>query len=116
MVFENVRKQHITDPSYANEHWRAKHHYKEGHVHDPPYRRNRDFKPVNFGTFKGIPNYKHAEPWAQFKNLRDIVHEEHHHPIKWIKTFLFGAITGGIIGYSWFILKPVQAFPIRKLL
>ena len=31
MVFENTVKQHVIDPSYSNEHFRAKAHYKEEH-------------------------------------------------------------------------------------
>ena len=64
MVYANTIKQDITDPAYGNEMFRVRHGYKEAHVHDPPYRRNRDFKPVNYGTFRGMPNYKHAEPFA----------------------------------------------------
>lgn len=116
MTTDNTRLTPIPDPSYNNEVWRARHHYKEGHVHDPPYRRNRDFKPVNFGSFKGMPNFKHAEPFALLKNLRDLRHEHHNHPLKWAKAFLYGAFAGFVFGYSWFLLKPVQAFPIRKLL
>ena len=107
MVYENVVKYHPSDPDYNNEVWRAKHHYKELHQHDPPYRRSRDFKPVGFGSFKGMPNFKHAEPWAVMKNLRDLTHEDHHHPIKWIKRFLFGAAAGCVFGYSWFVFKPL---------
>jgi len=31
MVFENTVKQHVIDPAYSNETFRAKHHYKEEH-------------------------------------------------------------------------------------
>lgn len=116
MVFENTVKQRILDPAYENEHFRAKHHYKEGHQHDPPQRRNRDFKPVNYGSFRGILNYKRAEPFESLKNLKDISHEHHNHPIKWAKTFFFGATVGAILGYSWFVIRPFQSFPVRKLL
>ena len=49
------------------------------------------------------------------KNARDIVHEEHHHPIKWIKRFLMGALGGAVFGYSWFIIKPINSFTYKKL-
>lgn len=68
-----------------------------------------------FGTFKGMPNYKHAEPWCQFKNLVDLRHEQHHHPIKWIKNFLFGATVGALYGYHWFLFKPSNNFINNKL-
>ena len=116
MVYENAVKYHVTDSNYNNEVWRARHHYKELHQHDAPFRRSRDFKPVGYGTFRGMPNYKHSEPWAVMKNAKDIIREDHHHPIKWIKRFLFGAMVGAITGYAWFILKPIQGFAAKKLL
>lgn len=82
----------------------------------PPERRSRDFKPVNYGSFRGILNFKVAEPWSMLKNIHDLKHERHNHPIKWAKVFLFGAIAGSIGGTLWFMLKPMQAFPMRKLL
>jgi hypothetical protein len=105
-MFDNTIKQNIPDPAYGNEVWRARHHYKEEHVHDPPLRRNRDFKPVGFGTFRGMPNFKHAEPFALLKNLKDLPNEHHNHPIKWAKAFLFGGFAGAVFGYSWFIFRP----------
>lgn len=82
----------------------------------PPERRNRDFKPVNYGSFRGILNFKVAEPWSMLKNIHDLKHEKHNHPIKWAKIFLFGAAMGATIGTLWFMVKPAQAFPMRKLL
>lgn len=116
MVYSDTVKQNIADPAYSNEFWRAKHGFKEEHVHNPPFRRNRDFKPVNYGSFKGMLNFKNAEPFSILKNLNDLKEEKHHHPIKWFKAFAFGAFAGLLIGYSWFIVRPFQAFPIRKLL
>lgn len=116
MLVDNSKKQHVPDPAYSNEFWRARHHFKEEHLHDPPARKNRDFKPVGFGSFRGMPNFKHAEPFAILKNLKDLPHEHHHHPIKWIKAFLFGGAAGVFFGYAWFIFRPFQNFPIRKLL
>jgi len=116
MVYHNAVKQDVFDPAYQNETWRSKHHMKESHQHDPPFRRNRDFKPVNYGSFRGILNYKRAEPFESLKNLKDIATESHHHPIKWAKAFLLGALGGGTIGYAWFVVRPFQSFPINKLL
>ncbi|TNV76273.1 hypothetical protein FGO68_gene8827 [Halteria grandinella] len=116
MVFENTVKLHVTDPAYQNETWRARHHFKEEHQHDPPQRRNRDFKPVNYGSFRGILNYKRAEPFESLKNLKDLKNEHAHHPTKWAKCFLFGAMAGATFGYAWFVIRPFQSFPIRKLL
>lgn len=96
--------------------FRARHHFKEEHVHDPPYRKNRDFKAVNYGSFKGMPNYKHAEPFQLLKSLKDLSYEEHNHPIKWAKMFLKGAIMGGFLGYSWFLIKPLNPFVTKKLM
>jgi hypothetical protein len=66
----------VPDPDYGNEVFRARHGYKETEVHDPPYRRNLDFKPVGFGTFRGMPNFKHAEPYDLLKNLKDLKTEK----------------------------------------
>jgi len=116
MVFSDTVQQKVSDPDYANEVFRARYGYKEEHVHAPPYRRNRDFKPVNYGSFRGILNFKHSEPFALLKNLSSLQYEQHHHLIKWFKVFLFGAFSGALLGYSWFIFRPFQSFPIRKLL
>jgi len=116
MVYHNAVKQDVVDPAYQNETWRARHHFKEMHQHDPPFRRNRDFKPVNYGSFRGILNYKRAEPFESLKNIKDIANESHHHPIKWAKAFLLGAFGGATLGYAWFVVRPFQSFPIQKLL
>lgn len=116
MVFHDTVKQQVVDPNYQNENWRAKHHYKESHVHDPPFRRNRDFKPVNYGSFRGILNFKHSEPFALLKNLKDLKNEHANHPWKWARAFFFGASAGAVLGYAWFVIRPFQSFPIRKLL
>jgi hypothetical protein len=75
---------------------------------------------VNYGSFKGILkgilNFKHAEAFSTLKNLKDLKNEHHHHPWKWFKVFAFGALGGVLFGYSWFVLRPFQSFPIRKLL
>ena len=64
-------------PGYDNETFRARHGYKDAEAHDPPYRRNRDFKPVPYGSAKGILNYRHSEPFALLKNMKDIPRETH---------------------------------------
>lgn len=116
MVYHNSVTQSISDPAYSNETFRARHGFKEAHVHDPAYRRNRDFKPVPYGTFKGMPNYKHSEPYCLLKNMRDLAHEDHHHPIKWIKTSIKGAFAGSIFGYLWFVGGPTGQFEMGKLM
>ena len=75
MVFQNAIAQNITEPNYGNETFRARHGYKEEHTHDAPYRRNRDFKPVNYGSFKGMLNYRHSEPFCLLKNMKDLSRE-----------------------------------------
>jgi hypothetical protein len=65
--------------------FRATHGYKEEHQHDPPARRNRDFKAVAYGSAKGIPNFKHADPWMLFKNMKDLIHEEENIGVKLFK-------------------------------
>lgn len=115
MVYHNSRAQEVSNPAYGDETWRARHGYKEAHVHDAPYRRNRDFKPVPYGTFKGMPNYRHSEPYCLLKNMKDVVNEEHNHPIKWAKMSLKGAIVGSTFGYLYFIGGPTGQFEMQKL-
>lgn len=112
MVYSNTVKYTVTEPAYDNETWRAKHGYKEVHQHDAPFRRNRDFKPVPYGTFGGMPNYRHAEPFCQLKNAKDLVVEQHHFPTRWAKTFLFGAFSGVVLGQGWFFIRPAHGFAI----
>ena len=107
MVFHDTVRQNISDPNYENETWRARHHFKEAHQHAPPYRRNRDFKPVNYGSYRGILNFKHSEPWAILKNLRDLGHEEHNKGVKYMKAIVTGGFMGTVLGYMWFMLKPL---------
>ena len=107
MVYHNSFKQKQNDPAYSNDIFRAKHHYKEDHIPDPPQRKNRDFKPVAYGTFRGMPNFKHTEPFCLMKNLKEIHRDSHSMPIKWTKAFLYGVLCGGMIGYGWFIFKPL---------
>merc|ERR1712037_711845 len=84
-VYHNTVKYPVPDARYADETWRSMHHFKEVHQHDAPLRRSRDFKPVPWGTARGMPNYRHSEPWLNMKNLFTLKDEHHHHPTKWIK-------------------------------
>jgi len=115
MVFHDTVVRKSADPNYENELFRARHGYKELHQHNPPERRNRDFKPVTYGSWRGMLNFKHAEPWCQLKNLEDLANETHHHPIKWFKQFVLGASMGTLFGLCWFLIKPQQGFTMRKL-
>ena len=115
MVYHNTVKYPVPDARYADETWRAKHHFKEMHQHDPPMRRSRDFKPVPWGHARGMPNYRHAEPWLNMKNLITLINEDHHHPTKWFKKFLYGSIFGAIMGQFWFFASPINGFASQKL-
>lgn len=101
MVYQNTIKYHVSDPAYDDETWRHKHGYRETHQHDAPFRRSRDFKPVPYGTFGGMPNYRHAEAFCQLKNAKDLITESHHFPTVWAKQFLSGATAGVTIGAFW---------------
>ena len=115
MVYHNTVKYRIPDPRYSDETWRAKHHFKEEHLHDAPLRRSRDFKPVPWGTARGMPNYRHSEPWLNMKNMYSLWDESHHHPTKWFKKFLFGAVVGLTFGQVWFFWAPINGFAASKL-
>lgn len=115
MVYHN----HISysgAPNYGNEVFRARHGYKDAEAHDPPYRRNRDFKPVPYGSAKGMLNYRHSEPFSLLKNMKDIPKETHHHPIKYTKLFLKGAFVGGVLGSFYVAGGPVGVIESDKIL
>ena len=78
-------------------------------------RRNRDFKAMPYGTAAGMPNYRHAEPFAQLKNIKDFTTEHHHFPTKYFKTFLDGAIVGVFFGAAWTFIRPMSGFAMQKL-
>lgn len=84
--------------------------------HDAPFRRNRDFKPVPYGTFGGMPNYRHAEAFCQMKNAKDLITENHHFPTVWAKHFLWGAAIGLTLGSGWFFISPANGFAVQKLM
>lgn len=115
MVYHNTVKYPIPDPRYGDETWRAKHHFKEEFQHDAPLRRSRDFKPVPWGQARGMPNYRHSEPWLNMKNLYTLIDERHHHPTKWFKKFMFGAFSGFFLGQIWFFVAPINGFAASKL-
>ena len=79
-------------------------------------RRNRDFKAMPYGTYGGMPNYRHAEPFCQLKNLKDFKNEHHHFPTKFFKIFLAGALTGVVFGSGWHFLRPISGFAVQKLM
>jgi len=116
MVYSNAVHQPISDPNYGNETFRARHGYKEEHAHDAPYRRNRDFKPVGYGSYRGILNFRHSEPYCQLKNMKDIPREEHHILIQWGKSFMKGALVGSVFGYLGFVAGPAGPFEMNKLM
>ena len=116
MVFTNTVKYLIPDGAYGDETWRAKHGYKEEHQHDAPMRRNRDFKPVPYGAFGGMPNYRRSEPFENLKNIKDIKNEHAHFPTRWFKTFMHGALTGIALGQIWFFVRPINGFAMQKLM
>lgn len=116
MVYHDHVVQGVSNNAYANETFRARQGFKETHQHDPTFRRNRDFKPVGYGTFRGLPNYRHSEPYCLLKNMKDLPRQDHHHPIKYIKTFLTGATVGSVAGYMYFVGGPTGSFEMQKLL
>jgi len=114
MATHEVKILHPSLPGYENEAFRARAGYKELHQHDPPARRNRDFKPVPYGSAKGPLNYRHSEAWCMLKNMKDLPRETHHVPITMTKEFMKGAIVGGILGQYWFIGSPSGALEYEK--
>ena len=91
------------DPNsvYANESMRARNHYKELHVHNAPPRKNKDFKPMLYGDFRGMLNFKLAEPWGHLRHLPDIFNEEHNFVIRLARR----AIEGGTVGFAYGLFK-----------
>jgi hypothetical protein len=96
MVYWTAHKQPAANDGsiLGNEMYRVHNGFKELHVHNPPPRKNLDFKPMLFGDFRGMPNFKLSEPWSLFRNLGDLWHEDHQKPIIFIKSTLRGAICG----------------------
>ena len=116
MVYYDTIHQDISDRSYGDEAFRARYGYKEAETHNPPFRRSRDFKPMSYGHFRGMLNFRHSEPYMLLKNMKDIVYEEHHHPIKWTKQALRGGIIGGFLGFCYTLAGDQGAFELNKLI
>ena len=89
-----IKQKQSSEPTYHNETFRAKYGYKEMHVHNAPKRKNKDFKPVLYGDFIGMLNFKLSEPWALIRHAKDLWHEDHQMPIQWAKKFIHGAFVG----------------------
>jgi len=115
MVFEN-HIEYKGAAGFENEFFRARHGYKDAEAHDPPYRRSRDFKPVPYGSAKGILNYRHSEPFALLKNMRDLPRETHHFPITMSGHFLKGGLVGTVLGSMYFLAGPVGQLETEKVL
>jgi hypothetical protein len=103
--YDSINKG-VEDGNYNNPTFRARQHYKEEEVHDPPARRNNDFKPVHSWSAKGMCNYKHAEPFYLLKNLGQFAREENNPGIRWIKRFIEGGLTTSMLGFVFFLHKP----------
>ena len=89
-----IRQDRPLFSTHENESYRAKYGFKELHVHNAPERRNKDFKPALYGHFRGMLNFKHSQPWAIGRHLKDMFEEDHHIPIRYIKEAIRGAFVG----------------------
>ena len=69
-----------------------------------------------YGSAKGILNYRHSEPFALMKNLKDLPKETHQKPIMYTKHFLKGAILGGIFGSFYFTGGPIRYLEMEKVI
>lgn len=116
MVFSNAIKQEVSDGDYGNDVWRQRHGYKETHTPDHPFRRNRDFKPVPYGSAKGPLNFRHSEPYCLLKNMKDLYQEDHNIGIRWFKQFFKGAAVGGLLGLLHFAGGNTGNFEMNKLM
>ena len=116
MVYHNKVTMHPANPDYGNETWRANKGYKEEHAHDAPYRRNRDFKPVGYGSYRGILNYRHSEPYCLLKNMKDLPREDHHWPTRYAKSIFKGMLIGGLSGFTYWTGSNVGQFEMSKLM
>jgi len=106
----------IPDQNYENAHWRALHHYKEIHTPDHPFRRNRDFKPVPYGSAKGILNFRHSEPFCLLKNIKDLPREEEQWVIRYVRDVIKGAAFGATFGMLWFVGGNTGNWEMNKLM
>lgn len=104
-----------TAGQYSNESFRSRNGYKEMEVHNSPHRRNKDFKPVLYGDFIGMLNFKLSEPWALMRHFPDLVKEKHQKPIRWIRSVIAGGIIGFIAGVNYQFWALRNTFETRKL-
>jgi hypothetical protein len=104
------------DTSMHNDTFRSRYGYKEMHVHNAPKRKNKDFKPVLYGDFRGMLNFKLSEPWALFRHGKDLWSEEHQLPIQWFKSFIKGAVVGAYYGVIYNMVKPQNDYLNKKAL
>ena len=102
------------DSRHHNETFRARNHYKETHIHNAPKRKNKDFKPVLYGDFVGMLNFKLSEPFAMIRHIKDLFTETHHMPLNWIYNFIKGATLGGFAGIARAALDPTFSSLILK--
>lgn len=100
MVFKNtiVSYDSATNPQYGNPEFRLRSGFKETEVPSPPQRRNRDYKPIPNGTFRGFPKARNSVPYQTTRNVKDLFEERHQFVIKYIRAMLAGAGTGLWIG------------------
>lgn len=115
MVFSNAINQNILDEDYKNDTFRSRYGYKEAHTPDSPYRRNRDFKPVPYGSAKGILNFRHSEPYCLLKNMKDLYNEDTNIFMRWFKQGCRGAIVGSLFGITYFTGGNTGNFEMNKL-
>jgi hypothetical protein len=116
MVFwTSVPQSTIWNTNLHNETYRSKYGYKEMEVHNPPPRRNKDFKPALYGDYLGMPNYKMSYPYSLLKLAKDLWYERHNFTIQYIKAFILGSFGGALFGSTYFMLKDQQDFVAKKL-
>jgi hypothetical protein len=96
--------------------FRARHGYKEAHTPNQPIRRNRDFRAMQYGSARGILNFRHSEPYCLLKNVQDIAREDHNIVIRWTKQALIGALWGAAGGMLYFTGGNTGNFEMNKLM
>jgi len=99
----------------SNESYRLKHGFKELDVHNSPRRKNPDFKPMLYGDFIGMLNFKLSEPWALLRHFPDLINEQHQMPILWIKSIIKGGLVGGLVGLGLMFNKNENLYVEKKL-
>ena len=71
---------------------------------------------MNHGTYIGIPNFRHSEPYMFLKNIKDVFNEDHNIGVRWTKVALNGFGWGSVLGYMYFIGAPAGQFEMSKLM